>query len=104
MAGISCNSFVNSDCHKWVFDSRANQNMIASESLLHDHVDVSKLNLRVTHPNGSSAQINKIGNLQLSNSLTWFDVFSAPDFKINLVSIHKLCKYSKCNVVFDEHN
>lgn len=78
--------------------------MIDSESLLYDPVDVSKLNLRVSRPNGSSAQINKIGNLQLSDSLTLFDVFAIPDFKINLLSMHKLCKDSKCSFVFNEHN
>ncbi|XP_023733981.1 uncharacterized protein LOC111881823 [Lactuca sativa] len=92
MASVSCNSFVNSDCQKWVVDSGANQHMTTFESLLRDHVDVSKLNPRVSHPNGSSAQINKVGNLQLSNSLKLFDVFVVLEFKINLVSIQKLCK------------
>ncbi|KAI3688864.1 hypothetical protein L2E82_46759 [Cichorium intybus] len=102
MAGIACNSFV--DFKKWVVDSGANQHMTASESHLHDVVDVSKLDLKVAHPNGSSAQINKIGNLQLSNSLTLFDVFVIPGFSVNLLSVHKLCRDSKCQVVFDEHN
>ena len=70
MAGISCNSFLSTNCNKWVVDSRASQHMISFESDLQDFVDVSKLNLRVSHPNGSSAQINKIGNMQLSNNLT----------------------------------
>ncbi|KAI3499188.1 hypothetical protein L1887_34981 [Cichorium endivia] len=102
MAGIACNSFV--EFNKWVVDSGASQHMTASESYLNDVVDVSKLNLKVGHPNGSSAHINKIGNLQLSNSLTLFDVFVIPGFSVNLLSVHKLCRDSKCNVVFDEHN
>lgn len=70
--------------------------MINYESLFLDYVDVSKLNMRINHLNGSSAQINKTGNLQFSNSLTLFDVFVVPDFIINLLSVHKLCKDSKC--------
>ncbi|XP_023771360.1 uncharacterized protein LOC111920014 [Lactuca sativa] len=80
----------------------ANQHMIASESQLRDAVDVSKLNRSVKHPNGSSASINKIGNLQLSSHLTLFDVFVVPDFNVNLLSVHKLCKDSGCEVVFSE--
>lgn len=102
MAGIACNSFVKSK--KWVVDSGANQHMTASESCLSDIVDVSKLNLKVAHPNGSSARINKIGNLQLSNALTLFDVFVIPDFSVNLLSVHKVCRDSKCKVVFDEYS
>ncbi|XP_052626898.1 uncharacterized protein LOC128133479 [Lactuca sativa] len=74
---------------KWIVDSGANQHMIASESLLHDTVDVSKLDLLVSHPNGTSAKIEKIGNMNLSNSLTLFDVFAVPDFNVNLLSVHK---------------
>lgn len=42
--------------------------------------------------------------MQLSNSLTLFDVFVFPNFNINLLSFHKLRKDSECNVVFNEHN
>ncbi|XP_052622581.1 retrovirus-related Pol polyprotein from transposon RE2 isoform X2 [Lactuca sativa] len=96
------NSFVGSQ--RWIVDSGANQHMIASESLLHDTVDVSKLDLLVCHPNGTSAKIEKIGNMNLSNSLTLFDVFVVPDFNVNLLSVHKVCKDSNCKVVFNEHN
>ncbi|KAI3508512.1 hypothetical protein L1887_23520 [Cichorium endivia] len=100
MAGISCNAVVNTQ--KWVVDSGANQHMIALGHNLSDVIDVSKLNLRVGHPNGSPAKIETIGNLPLTNSLTLFDVFDVfvvPDFNVNLLSVHKLCNDGKCNVV-----
>lgn len=102
MARITCNSFIN--FKKWIVDSGANQHMTATESGLLDTIDVSKLNLRVDHPNGSSAKIDKIGNLPLSRNLTLFDVFVIPDFNVNLLSVHKLCRDSKCSVLFDEYN
>ncbi|KAL4580545.1 hypothetical protein LXL04_016743 [Taraxacum kok-saghyz] len=108
MAGISCNSVFKSvfkpKIDNWVVDSGANQHMTSLESQLHDVVDVSQLNLKVSHPNGSFAQINKIWNMQLSDSITLYDVFAVPDFNINLLSVHKLCRDSKCEVVFNEHN
>ena len=62
------NSSIN--CQKWIVDSGANQHMIASKSLLHDTMDVSKLNLLVSHPNRTSTKIEKIGNMNIFNSLT----------------------------------
>ena len=32
-----------------------------------------------------------------------YDVFAVPDFNTNLLSVHKLCRDSKCDVVFNEH-
>lgn len=78
--------------------------MTSFGSNLCDTVDVSRLNLRVGHPNGSLAKIDTIRNLPLTNSLTLFDVFVVPDFNVNLLSVHKLCKDTKCDVVFNEHN
>lgn len=51
----------NSTCKykKWLVNSGASQHMIASESLIHDTVDVSKLNLLISHRNGTSAEIEK---------------------------------------------
>ena len=97
MAGMALNSFVTSP--KWVIDSGASQHMTASDSLLHDTMDVSNLNLRVGHPNGTSAKINKIGNMHFSNSLTLFDVFAVPDFNVNLLSVHKLCKDTSASLI-----
>ncbi|KAL4567640.1 hypothetical protein LXL04_023229 [Taraxacum kok-saghyz] len=57
MEDIALNSFVTGP--KWVVDSGASQHMIASYSLLHDTVDVSNINFRVGHPNGTSAKIKK---------------------------------------------
>lgn len=103
MAGIRCNNVCLKD-KKWIVDSGASQHMSASGSQLVDLVDVSKLNLMVDHPNGTSAKINKIGNMNFSNSVSLTDVFVIPDFHVNLLSIHKLCKENKCKVTFDENH
>lgn len=84
-------------------DSTANQHMTSSGYNLNDLVNVSNLNLRVNHPNGSTAKIYKIGNLNLSNEVTLFEVFVVTEFNVNLLSIQKLCKDSKCKVLFDEY-
>ena len=58
MAYIKCNN-VFFENRKWVVDSGASQHMIAFESQLDDLVYVSNLNLKVDHPNGSIAKIDK---------------------------------------------
>jgi len=40
----------------------------------------------------------------LSNSFTLFDVFVVPDFNVNLLSVHKVCKDSNREVVSDENS
>lgn len=74
--------------------------MIVVEPQLVDTIDISKLNLRVDHPNGSTARVNKIRNMHLSNSISLLDVFVVPSFHVNLLSFNKLCRDNKCQVVF----
>lgn len=87
----------------WIIDSGANQHMTSSTSNLYDIVDISDLHLKVNHPNGSVAKINKIGNFKLSNNITLFDVLVVPDFNVNLLSVHKLARDNKLVVGFDEY-
>lgn len=92
-----------SSSSNWVVDSRASQHMTIVKSQLVDIVDNSKLNLKVDRPNGSTARVNKIGNIYLSNFMSLLDVFVVPDFHISLLFTHKLCRNNKCQVVFDEN-
>ena len=101
MAGICCSSSVSTN-NKWIVDSGANHHTTKNDFKLNNIVDVSKLDLRVDHPNGSSARINKIGNMRLSNSVVLSDVFVVLEFNVNLLSVHKLCNDNKCQLVFDE--
>lgn len=86
----------------WIIDSGANQHMTLSRKGLSNLVDVSDLNLIVGHPNGTNAKVMKIGNLKLSRNVTLFDVLVVPEYCVNLLSVHKLARDSKCFVGFDE--
>lgn len=78
--------------------------MTSSESMLNDVFNVSNVNSILDCPNGSTAKIDKIRNMNISEKLTLFDVFVILDFNVNLLSVHKLCKDSKCKVLFDKYN
>ena len=101
MAGLNL-SFLHKNV-EWVVDSGANQHYTKSDDCLDSVVDISDLNLRVDHPNGSSAKILKIGNSFLSTGIGLHDVLVVPDFNINLMSVHKVVKDNKLCVLFDEN-
>ncbi|KAL4569586.1 hypothetical protein LXL04_025227 [Taraxacum kok-saghyz] len=87
MAGVNL-SFLHHDI-KWVIDSCANQYFTTSDKHLDNVVDISDLKLKVDHPNGSSANILKFGNLSLEGGVGLYDVLVVPTFNVNLMSVHK---------------
>ncbi|XP_071723198.1 uncharacterized protein [Rutidosis leptorrhynchoides] len=90
------------EVHSNMSDSGANHHMTVFEKGLHDIIDVSNLNLKVCHPNGTEAKINKIRNLHLSDSLTLYDIFVVPDYCVSLLSIVKGTGSEKCGLyLFD---
>ncbi|KAI3825951.1 hypothetical protein L1987_07722 [Smallanthus sonchifolius] len=86
----------------WIIDSGANQHMTTSDKNLINCVDVSELNLSVGHPNGTKAQIIKIGNLKLTKDVTLRDVMVIPDYCVNLISVNKMAKENKLYTLFTE--
>ncbi|XP_071740396.1 uncharacterized protein [Rutidosis leptorrhynchoides] len=87
----------------WITDSSANQHMTVFEVGLNKFVDISQLNLIVGHPNGTQAKVTKVGNLKLSNNVILYDVLVVPEYRVSLLSVHKLSKDSKLTVSFDEN-
>nr|GEX49573.1 ribonuclease H-like domain-containing protein [Tanacetum cinerariifolium] len=73
----------------------ANQHMTYTDKELNNVIDISHLNIKVGHPNGTEAYISKIGNLRLSNGLNLYDVMVIPEYYVTLVSVHKLVKENK---------
>jgi len=100
MAGM--NLFSKKVVRNWVVDSGATQHMTSCDDGMFNLVDVSELNMVVDHPNGSCANISKIGTLNISPSLQLPDVLVVPEFNVDLLSVHKLARYSRVGVYFDE--
>ncbi|GKB97156.1 ribonuclease H-like domain-containing protein [Tanacetum coccineum] len=81
----------------------ANQHMSYTDKGLDNVFDISHLQIKVGHPNRTEAFISKIGNLKLSNGLTLYDVMVIPEYRVTLISVHKMAKENKIFVVFDEN-
>ncbi|XP_022024616.1 uncharacterized protein LOC110924952 [Helianthus annuus] len=88
----------------WIIDSGANQHMVMTDVGFINQIDVTEYNIKVKHPNGTSALVTKIGDVKLSDKVILYDVFLVPDYCVNLVSVHKLAKDCKLTVTFDENN
>nr|GEZ61929.1 ribonuclease H-like domain-containing protein [Tanacetum cinerariifolium] len=69
-----------------------------------DVIDILELNITVGHPNGTTVEIRKVGNLKLTNNIVLFDVLVIPEYCVSLLSVNKLVKDSKLHVGFDEYN
>ncbi|KAJ0742666.1 hypothetical protein HanPI659440_Chr10g0366771 [Helianthus annuus] len=83
---VSCSSSVSfSHDYNWVVDSGANQHMIKSDKDMFNCIDVSKCGLKVSHPNGTSVSVLKIGELRLINNVAIKDAFYVPRYSVNKV-------------------
>nr|GEU36965.1 ribonuclease H-like domain-containing protein [Tanacetum cinerariifolium] len=80
----------------------ANQHLIYTDKDLVDVIDISKLGIKVSHPNGTKAFITKVGNMILNKDLTLYDVLVVPEYCVSHISVHKIARDSKFVVAFDE--
>ncbi|XP_071687950.1 uncharacterized protein [Rutidosis leptorrhynchoides] len=85
-----------------IVDSGANQHMTNSVKNFVSYIDVSDLNLTVSHPNGTKAKVSKIENLKISNNVVLQDVLVVLDYCVSLLSVYCLVRDSKLFVGFDE--
>lgn len=86
-------------CAEWIIDSGASDHMVSSlESMV--NVKRAPSTFTITLPTGVTALITHVGNILLANGLKLSNVLHVPQFNHNLLSIHKLSKDSKCDVIF----
>nr|GEX50798.1 ribonuclease H-like domain-containing protein [Tanacetum cinerariifolium] len=86
-----------------IVDSGANQHLTYTDKLLVNVIDISKLGIKVSHPNGTEAVITKVGNMILNKNLTLYDVLVVPEYSVSLMSVHKVARDSGLIVAFNEN-
>nr|GEZ20324.1 ribonuclease H-like domain-containing protein [Tanacetum cinerariifolium] len=84
-----------------IVDSGANQHLTYTDKLLVNVIDISKLGIKVSHPNGTEAVITKVGNMILNKNLTLYDVLVVLEYCVSLMSVHKVAKDSGLIVAFN---
>nr|GEU55717.1 ribonuclease H-like domain-containing protein [Tanacetum cinerariifolium] len=81
----------------------ANQHLTYTDKLLVNVIDISKLGIKVSHPNGTEAVITKVGNMILNKNLTLYDVLVVPEYCVRLMFVHKVTRDSGLIVAFNEN-
>ncbi|WOG86569.1 hypothetical protein DCAR_0205784 [Daucus carota subsp. sativus] len=88
------------DKNTWIIDSGASNHMCGNKNIFHNLRSLD-LPVRVGLPDGSVKIVDKMGDIKLSRRLTLYDVLYIDEFNHNLLSVSKLIKTSKINVMFD---
>ncbi|GJZ70166.1 ribonuclease H-like domain-containing protein [Tanacetum coccineum] len=82
----------------------ANQHMTYTDKFLVNVIDVSYLEIMVSHPNETKTFITEIGNMPLTESLTLYDVLVILRYYVSLMSVHKVARDSKLILALVEMN
>ncbi|GKE06170.1 hypothetical protein Tco_1398188, partial [Tanacetum coccineum] len=77
------------------FFNGANQHLTVSTVGMFNVVDITSLNITVSHPNGTLATISHVGNLRLTNNVILYDVLVVSGYCVSLMSVNKLIRDSK---------
>nr|KYP74880.1 Copia protein [Cajanus cajan] len=83
----------------WVLDSGASHHMTSIYSQL-DEVQDFSIPLRITVPTGDVVLVHKKGTIKLNENIKLYDVLFIPEFRYNLISIHKITNELNCVVTY----
>ena len=83
----------------WIVDQ--SEHMCLEQTVLQDLCYLQQ-SILVNLPNCSQVKVTQHGKLKISKDLILNHVFHVPNFKINLLSIKRLCEQLKCSVEFIE--
>ncbi|GJR92425.1 ribonuclease H-like domain-containing protein [Tanacetum coccineum] len=64
-------------------------------SLVGNVIDVSHLDITVSHPKGTVAKVNEIGSFKLTETLIIHDVLVVHGYHVTLLSVHKVASVNK---------
>uniref|UniRef100_A0A803LQG4 GAG-pre-integrase domain-containing protein n=1 Tax=Chenopodium quinoa TaxID=63459 RepID=A0A803LQG4_CHEQI len=84
----------------WIIDSGATDHICHDLKLFDPYTILDSDENTITIPDGTEVQITHIGTVKLSPTILLRDVLYVPDFQFNLISVHKLSKDMKSNVIF----
>lgn len=78
--------------HLWIIDSGAFEHMNFDLAIM-TNVTLLAKPINVTLPNSQRVKVTHAGQVTVHPQLTLHTVLFVPDFKLNLISVHRLCKH-----------
>ena len=100
-SGIPTALHVRSSNPSWVLDSGADDHMTGELSLFTSPLFSIDQFVRIA--DGSAVHVRSKGDVCLSSQLTLSSVLYVPDFAYNLLSVSRLARDYKCDVIFSSH-
>ncbi|XP_021770436.1 uncharacterized protein LOC110734579 [Chenopodium quinoa] len=98
MVGNIC--FLSCSDSKWLLDSGATDHICSDIKIFIEYKVASNMTKYITILDGSRVLVKHIGVVKLNNDIFLHNVLHVPDFKFNLISMHKLCKDLMCELHF----
>jgi len=85
----------------WILDSGASEHMSSKSSFLHD---LSRLEypMMINLPDGTQVEVTHKGKLRVTDGLILNNVLLVPEFKLNLLSIKRLCEQLHSTIQFTD--
>lgn len=96
--GKFCLNFVRTT--KWILDSGASDHICCDLTLFNHYKALTGRHNSIIIPDGAHVKIKFFGSVQLNNGLKLHGVLYVPDFKYNLISVHRLCLDKKIKISF----
>lgn len=85
---------------QWLLDSGATDHICYDISCFVNYTSVIGLKNVITIPIGNKLLIRHIGMVQLTDHILLHNVLHVPEFKYNLIYVHKLCQDMLCELHF----
>ncbi|KAF7843884.1 Integrase, catalytic core [Senna tora] len=85
--------------HDWIIDTGASSHMCSQESLMHNVKPLDKA-IHIHLPNGTNILVKKTGSVNIGK-FKLEEVFFAPSFHYNLISVNRLVKSNNVDIHFN---
>ena len=89
LEGKFCLNFVKTT--KWILDMGASDHICCDITVFNQYNALTGRHNTIIIPDGAYVKVKFVGTIQLNNGLKSKGVFYVPDFKYNLIFVHKLC-------------
>jgi len=88
---------------QWILDSGASHHMTPLINILRDIRRLEKP-FHITVPNGNYVLVDKMGDISLDQNIKLINMLHVPDFRCNLIRIHKLTCDLNCLVTYQSNS
>lgn len=83
----------------WIIDLGGTEHMTYDYLVLFD-IQTLSMDLYIYPPNSQRVKVSQVGHVHILHGLTITNVLFVPEFRLNLLSVHKITKQLSSNLIF----